>query len=149
HIIFSIGGLVPLSQAAPRELLSIPGIGLARAARISAAFHLGRRAVAATMTDADRIRDPVELYVRLRLRMSGLGQEVFVVVALDSRGTILEEVEVARGCLTSVEVHPREVFRPLIRLSAAGAVVAHNHPSGDARPSREDIALTYRLREAG
>lgn len=149
HIVYSVGGIIPLARAAPRELVNIPGIGLARAARISAAFHLGRRALEATLAEPERMKDPIELYERLRLRMSGLTQEVFVVVALGARGAILEEIEVARGCLTGVEVHPREVFRPLIRLAAAGAVVAHNHPSGDARPSREDIALTYRLREAG
>lgn len=149
HIVYSVGGIVPLAQAAPRELVNIPGIGLARAARISAAFHLGRRALEATLAEPERMKDPIELYDRLRLRMSGLTQEVFVVVALGTRGAILEEIEVARGSLTGVEVHPREVFRPLIRLAAAGAVVAHNHPSGDARPSCEDIALTYRLREAG
>ncbi|HWN71897.1 MAG TPA: DNA repair protein RadC [Haliangium sp.] len=149
HIIHSIGGIVPLAQAAPRELVNIPGIGLARAARIAAAFHIGRRALEATAADADHMDDPMDLCERLRLRMSGLTQEVFVVVPIGPRGVILEEIEVARGCLTGVEVHPREVFRPLIRIAAAGAVVAHNHPSGDARPSREDIALTYRLREAG
>jgi DNA repair protein RadC len=149
HIIYSVGGIIPLARAAPRELVNIPGIGLARAARISAAFHLGRRALEATLAEADHVEDPVELYERLRLRMSGLTQEVFVVVALGARGVILEEIEVARGSLTGVEVHPREVFRPLIRLAAAAAVVAHNHPSGDARPSCEDIALTYRLRDAG
>jgi DNA repair protein RadC len=149
HIVYSVGGIVPLAQAAPRELVNIPGIGLARAARISAAFHLGRRALEATLAEPERMKDPIELYDRLRLRMSGLTQEVFVVVALGARGAILEEIEVARGSLTGVEVHPREVFRPLIRLAAAGAVVAHNHPSGDARPSCEDIALTYRLHEAG
>lgn len=149
HIIYSLGGLVPLARAAPRELVHIPGIGLARAARIAAAFQLGRRALEATLAEAERVDDPIELYERLRLRLGGLTQEVFVVVALGSRGTILEEIEVARGCLTGVEVHPREVFRPLIRLSAAAAVVAHNHPSGDCRPSREDVDLTYRLRDAG
>lgn len=149
HIIYSMGGIVALSQAGPRELLGIPGIGLARAARISAAFQLGRRAMEASMAEADHVGDPVELYERLRLRMSGLTQEVFVVVALGTRGVILEELEVARGCLTGVDVHPREVFRPLIRLAAAAAVVAHNHPSGDCDPSPEDVAITYRLRDAG
>jgi DNA repair protein RadC len=149
HIIYSVGGLMPLARAVPRELVNIPGIGVARAARISAAFHLGRRAMEATLAEPYMVEDPIELYERLRLRLCGLPQEVFVVVALGARGAILEEIEVARGCLTGVDVHPREVFRPLIRLAAAAAVVAHNHPSGDARPSREDIALTYRLRDAG
>jgi len=74
---------------------------------------------------------------------------VFVVVALDVRNVVLDVIEVARGCLTGVEVHPREVFRPLIRQAAAAAVVAHNHPSGDPTPSDEDLTLTQRLREVG
>ncbi|MCA9679239.1 MAG: hypothetical protein KC464_29685, partial [Myxococcales bacterium] len=86
---------------------------------------------------------------RLRGRVAGLDQEIFVVVGLDARNVVLDEVEVARGSLTGVDVHPREVFRPLIRMAAAAAVVAHNHPSGDARPSAEDLELTRRLREVG
>jgi DNA repair protein RadC len=91
----------------------------------------------------------VDVFERLHPRIAGLVQEVFVVLALDVRNVVLEEIEVARGCLTGVEVHPREVFRPLIRCAAASAIVAHNHPSGDPRPSPEDVALTARLRNVG
>ena len=72
-----------------------------------------------------------------------------MVLALDVRGRILDEIEVARGSLASVEVHPREVFRPLIRRSAYACVVAHNHPSGDPTPSSDDVLLTTRLQEVG
>jgi len=74
---------------------------------------------------------------------------VFLILAIDIRNVVLEEIEVARGSLTAVEVHPREVFRPLIRCGAAGAIAVHNHPSGDPTPSPEDLALTRRLREVG
>ena len=59
------------------------------------------------------------------------------------------EACIARGSLTGVEVHPREVFRPLIRASAAAALLCHNHPSGDPSPSRQDLELTARLKEVG
>jgi DNA repair protein RadC len=78
-----------------------------------------------------------------------LQQEVFLVIGLDIRNGLLEVVEVARGSVAGVEVHPREVFRPLVRMAAAGGVVVHNHPSGEVTPSPEDIALTERLREVG
>lgn len=149
HILLTVGGIVQLARATPGELVDMPGIGVARAARIAAAFHLGRRAMEATLPPADFMHDPKSLYERLRLRLSGLSQEIFLVVALDSRNAVIDEIEVARGCLTGVEVHPREVFRPLIRRAAAAAVVAHNHPSGDLRPSDEDASLTYRLHAAG
>jgi len=116
-LLMETGGLTDLSRASPRELACVHGIGTARAARLVAAFELGKRAMA----------DPVE---RVVLRE-------------------VDEIEVARGSLTGVEVHPREVFRSLIRQAAAAAVVAHNHPSGDSQPSPDDIALTRRLRLAG
>jgi DNA repair protein RadC len=142
------GGLVQLSRAAPRELSSVPGVGIARATRLAAAFQLGRRAIAEPLPDL-RIRDPADVFRHLQARMRGLQQEVFVVIALDARNAITGQFEIGRGSLTGVEVHPREVFRPLIRQAAAGAVVAHNHPSGDPRPSDADLELTRRLRQAG
>jgi DNA repair protein RadC len=76
-------------------------------------------------------------------------QEVFMMIAIDARSAPVAEIEVSRGSLTGVEVHPREVFRPLICQAAAAAVAVHNHPSGDPRPSVEDILLTRRLRAVG
>ena len=75
--------------------------------------------------------------------------EVFVVVFLDARNHPIGFHEVSRGTLTESLVHPREVFRAAIAIGAARIAVAHNHPSGDPTPSREDIELTKRLRDAG
>jgi DNA repair protein RadC len=149
HLLAHAGGLLALSRAAVGEMTRIPGVGSARASRIAAAFQLGRRAVEASAPMAAQVRGPEDVYKRLRARLSGLSQEVFLVLALDTRNAIIDEIEVARGGLNAVEVHPREVFRPLIRQSAAAAVVAHNHPSGSADPSADDIDLTRRLRQVG
>lgn len=142
------GSLVALSRAGARELATLHGIGIARATRLAAAFQLGKRVIAEPLPDLI-IRGALDVYRYLQPRLRGLMQEVFIVIALDARNAILNHVEVARGSLTGVDVHPREVFRPLIRLAAAGAVVAHNHPSGDPNPSEHDVALTRRLRRAG
>jgi len=142
------GGLFDLARANPRELARVRGIGAARAARLVAAFQLGKRAMAEPASKVV-VREASDVHRHLRPRLQGMTQEVFVVLALDARNAVLDEIEVARGTLTGVEVHPREVFRPLIRQAAAAAVVAHNHPSGDAQPSPSDIALTRRLRLAG
>ena len=149
QLLSSSGGILTLARAAPHELIATPGVGPARAARLVAAFHLGRRVLEAEVPESSAMSSAEDIYVRLRGRMSGLVQELFVVVALDIRNVVIDVIEVARGCLTGVEVHPREVFRPLIRQAAAAAVVAHNHPSGDPTPSPEDILLTERLREVG
>lgn len=149
RIIGSMGGIAQLARATPRELATLHGIGAARAARIAASFEISRRAMEANLDFHSQVHSAADVYARLRNRMDNLMQEIFVVLALDARHTITDEIEIARGCLTHVEVHPREVFRPLIRQAAAAAVVAHNHPSGDCTPSPDDIALTGRLRQVG
>lgn len=142
------GGIAAISRASPRELAQVNGIGTAGAARIAAAFELGRRVVD-LVHHRQSLARPEDVYRVLAPRFAGLTQELFVAVGMDIRNGLLDVVEVARGTLASVEVHPREVFRPLIRMAAAGAVLVHNHPSGEPTPSREDVELTRRLRQVG
>ena len=76
-------------------------------------------------------------------------QEHLVVFDLDVRHRVIARRIVHIGTLTGVEVHPREVFKAAIVNSAAAIIIAHNHPSGDPSPSRQDIELTQRLRDTG
>jgi DNA repair protein RadC len=142
------GGLAALSRASPHELAQISGIGDARAARIAAAFELGRRAVE-RVHHRRHLASAADVHRCVAARLAGVHQEVFLVAGIDIRNGLLDIVEVARGSLAHVEVHPREVFRPLIRMAAAAGVLVHNHPSGDPTPSREDREITLRLREVG
>lgn len=142
------GGLVALSRASPRELALVTGVGEARATRIAAAFELGRRAIE-TEQHRDLLARPEDVFRIVGPRVAGLQQEVFISIGVDIRNGLLDVVEVARGSVHAVEVHPREVFRPLVRMAAAGGVLVHNHPSGDPTPSREDVELTRRLRAVG
>lgn len=148
ELVRSAGGVGPLSRASPRELAQITGIGAARAARVAAAFELGRRAVH-SIQHRETLGRAEDVFRIVAPRLSGLAQEVFIAIGVDIRNGLLDVVEVARGSVAGVEVHPREVFRPLIRMAAAGGVLVHNHPSGDPTPSHEDIELTRRLREVG
>ncbi len=143
-----LGGIAGISRASARELAQITGIGSAGAARIAAAFELGRRVVDLALHRQSLSR-PEDVYRVLAPRFAGQTQELFVAVGMDVRNGLLDTVEVARGSISSVEVHPREVFRPLIRMAAAGAVLVHNHPTGDPTPSPEDVELTRRLRKVG
>jgi DNA repair protein RadC len=140
------GSIATLSRATPRELAQI--VGTSRAERVAAAFELGRRAVLAAC-HRDTMAKPEDIHRVCLPRITGLAQEIFLVIGIDVRNGLLDLVEVARGTAIGVEVHPREVFRPLIRMSAAAGVLVHNHPSGDPTPSAEDIDLTRRLREIG
>lgn len=141
--------LAALSRTTPRELAQTPGLDAARAARVAAAFELGRRAVSAATARRTALGRPEDIFDIVAPRLAGLAQEVFIVIGLDIRNGLVDVIEVARGTAIGVEVHPREVFRPLIRMAAAGGVLVHNHPSGDPTPSAEDIELTHRMREIG
>jgi DNA repair protein RadC len=147
-LVKSVGGVAALSRASPHELAQITGVGTARAARLAAAFELGRRAVEVahyrrTLGSAE------DVYRCVATRLAGVSQEVFIAIGLDVRSRVLDIVEVARGSLAHVEAHPREVFRPLVRMAAAVGVLVHNHPSGDPTPSRQDRELTRQMREVG
>lgn len=85
----------------------------------------------------------------LRGITAGADRESFYALYLDVRGALIGFETVATGGLAGVEVHPREVFRGAILAGAFGVIVAHNHPSGDSTPSKDDLALTRRLKEAG
>jgi DNA repair protein RadC len=147
-LVQSIGGVAALSRASPHELAQITGVGAARAARVAAAFELGRRAVE-VVHHRQMLGRAEDVYRCVAPRLAGLSQEVFIAMGVDVRNGLLDIVEVARGSVAHVEVHPREVFRPLVRMAAAGGVLVHNHPSGDPTPSREDGALTLRMRDVG
>jgi DNA repair protein RadC len=147
-LVHSVGGILQLSRATEQELAQVSGVNATRASRIVAAFELGRRALDQTVK-REPVGRPEDIYRIVAPRVAGVAQEVFFVVGVDIRNGLIDCVEVARGSVIGVEVHPREVFRPLIRMAAAGGVLVHNHPSGDPTPSFDDIALTRRLREAG
>lgn len=148
NLVKTSGNVAALSRASPRELSLVTGVGAARAARIAAAFELGRRAIESEQRRM-LLAQPDDVFGIVSPRVAGLSQEVFFVLGVDIRNGLLDVVEVARGSVHGVEVHPREVFRPLVRMAAAGGVLAHNHPTGDPTPSPEDIALTRRLRAVG
>ena len=100
------------------------------------------------------VRDPEAAYRLLRPLMdaatSGDSQETFFVLLLDTKNKLIgAPIECLRGLLNQCPVHPREVFREAVRQSAASVILAHNHPSGDPTPSKEDIDITRRLIEAG
>ena len=100
------------------------------------------------------VRDPEAAYRLLRPLMdaatSGDSQETFFTLLLDTKNKVIgSPVECCRGLLDQCPVHPREVFREAVRQSAASVILAHNHPSGDPTPTKEDIDTTRRLIEAG
>lgn len=131
------------------ELMSIHGMGQAKATTLCAAFELARRIQSEPFSERTTVSTPAVLAQLLIPRMRHLRTESFRVVLLNSANQVIREVCVSDGSLNAVLIHPREVFRLAIAESAASIIVAHNHPSGNTEPSPEDIAITKQLVEAG
>lgn len=143
------GSLTALADASVEELQETPGIGEAKAARLSAACEIARRLVPQTLGDRPTIRSASDVAALLINEMRGLDREEFRGVLLDTKHRLLEVVTISIGHLNGTLVHPREVFKSAIRRSSEAIIVVHNHPSGDPTPSAEDIAVTRRLTAAG
>ena len=99
--------------------------------------------------DEVEFSSPSAVYNLLKEDLIYLKQEKFLVCCLDTKNRVIDVVDVFTGSLNKAIVHPREVFNAAIRRHAASIICVHNHPSGDTTPSRQDIALTERLVEAG
>jgi DNA repair protein RadC len=139
--------LAELAWAPPDAIAAFPGLGLARAAAVAAAFELGRRGAWAPPRRGDRCLDPGRVHELMR-HAAHAEREGFHVVLLDVRGRLLRAVQVAEGSLAQCPVSPRDALRPAVREGAHGMVFVHNHPSGDPSPSPDDVDLTERLRAA-
>lgn len=144
------GSLQGLACAPQKELASWPGMGPVKAQMLLCALELARRMAREREPKKKKINTPQDALEVLQPLTRTLEQEVFWVLLVDTRNQLQRPpVEVHRGTLNASLVHSREVFKEAIRSSCAGVLLAHNHPSGDPSPSREDVQLTRQLVEAG
>ena len=141
------GDLHLLFQASVVELVSISGVGEATAARIKSALALSRRF---SMTSMDRasINSPGDA-AALCSDMSTFDVEHLRVIMLNTKSMVLGIADVYKGSVNSSQIRVGEVFRPALQRNAPSIVIVHNHPSGDATPSPDDVAVTRALIQAG
>lgn len=142
-------GILGLRDMTAQELMEIRGIGKGKAARILASLELGKRVSSILPRDMVSIDSPESIAVLFMEELRHLKQETFRILLLNAKGEVISTEIISTGELTSTLVHPREVFRPAVKKSAAAVVLVHNHPSGDPQPSHEDIETTSRLQECG
>ncbi|HBG15861.1 MAG TPA: hypothetical protein DDW93_03700 [Firmicutes bacterium] len=138
-----------LSTASIGELSTVKGMGKSKAIQLLAAFELGKRLQTSEFTQDDSFSSPQEVARFLMPRLRFLDQENFITIHLNTKNRFITSETITIGTLDASLVHPREVFKAAIRQSSASLILAHNHPSGDPRPSKEDLNLTRRLKEAG
>lgn len=142
------GGPAGMMKSGVRELSRVKGIGLVKALRIHASLEMGRRALT-DRTGLTHLCTPDAVWRFLLPEMAGLEQEEFRVLVLNNKNRLLKKCMVSVGTISEALVHPREVFRDAIREGGSSIIVCHNHPSGVASPSSEDIRTTERIRDAG
>jgi DNA repair protein RadC len=142
-------GLERLGSLLGAELAMVPGVGPRRAAAITAAFELTRRATARWPLPGWRVRTPADVAERLVPEMRHLDREELLVCLLNTRNVVLARSTVYVGNLAGSPVRIGEVYREAVRRQAAAVIVAHNHPSGDPSPSGDDLRITADLADAG
>lgn len=143
------GSLRQLSSAGINELCQQPGIGPAKAAEVQALFQIARRFADQRLHPGQAYRCANDAFLHFHERLCDYRKEVFLALLLDSKNRLIREVQISEGSLNASIVHPREVFAPVLRESAAAILFIHNHPSGDPSPSREDLDITKRLQQVG
>ncbi|NIA31670.1 MAG: DNA repair protein RadC [Actinobacteria bacterium] len=148
HILNKYNGLRGLDGQSIEELLSIKGIGLAKAAQIKAALEIAKRLAAQKWRVQDRLQSSEDVYRIIHLRMRDLGREEFRVLFLTARHEILAEKKLFEGSLMESVVSPREIILTAVQQSAASVVLLHNHPSGDPSPSPQDKNVTTKIVKA-
>ena len=147
-VLDACGGFAGLLNAEPERLQSLKGLGPAKRAELLAVMEVARRALAQQMAAAPVFDSPQRVKDYLGLQLAGRSQEVFAVLFLDAQHRLLRLEELFQGTLTQTSVYPREVLKRALALNAGAVVLAHNHPSGLAEPSRADEYLTQTLKTA-
>ena len=148
ELLQGFGSLSRLFGADAQALARVRGMGRAKYAQLQAALELTRRALAEDLRLATDLSSPQAVRDYLRLSIAHLPYEVFMCLFLDARNRLLASEELFRGTLTHTSVYPREVARHALMHNAAAVIVAHNHPSGTATPSRSDLDMTRSLARA-
>jgi DNA repair protein RadC len=149
QLLSRFGGFKGIDDAGASELSSVKGIGPAKIAQMKACLEIGRRLGNHRWQAGQALRSSEDVFRHFRDNLEKEKREMFYVVLLNNKNKKIRDVKISEGSLTASLVHPREVYNPVIRESAAAVIFVHNHPSGDPAPSQEDIEITRRLKEVG
>ncbi|QQR52251.1 DNA repair protein RadC [bacterium] len=148
RVIREYGGQAMAHETNPQNLSELLAIPYTKACQLVACMELGRRQFATARGLPIYIRNAKNAYDHLS-SIAQSPKEQLRGLYLNSRYEVIHQEIISIGSLTASIVHPREVFAPAIAYGAVGVIVAHNHPSGDATPTAEDIEITHQLRAAG
>ncbi|TKB98785.1 RadC family protein [Pedobacter cryophilus] len=138
-----------LAKLSIQELSKFKGIGEAKAISIIAALELGRRRKEVEITNLDKITSSKDIFNYLSPYFSDLVYEEFWIILLNRANKIINKVLISKGGQAGTIADPKIIFKVALENNAANIVLAHNHPSGNLKPSHADTELTKKLRSAG
>jgi DNA repair protein RadC len=136
-----------LAQFTIQDYLKIKGIGRVKAIALVAAFEIGRRKIDSAVLQKPVISNSKEAYNQLAGQLSDLKHEQFWVLYLNRAGKLLSKVKISEGGTAGTVVDPKLIFSQAINLLASTLILAHNHPSGNNRPSDADLTITKKIKE--
>jgi DNA repair protein RadC len=151
ELLEKFGELGEIASAGIPELCEVEGMTEAKALQVKSSLELGKRFVAEMMRPPHgrAFSSSEEIFGYFHPFMCDLKKEIFKIILLDSQNVMMRDVTISEGALDKSIVHPREVFKPAIRESAASIILMHNHPSGDPAPSKNDKSITEKLASTG
>lgn len=141
--------LVDLARLEVPDLTKFKGIGEAKAISIVAALELGRRRKGTDKTIKSKITSSNDAYQALLPKLQDLNTEEFWVLMLNRQNEIIELKQISSGGVAGTVVDPKVIFKSALQFLASGIILSHNHPSGNLKPSKADIAITNKLKSAG
>ncbi|CBG90875.1 RadC family protein [Citrobacter rodentium] len=145
EILEHFGSLYSLLTADYSQFVSVTGIGVAKYAQLKGIAELARRFYEAKIKEANPLLSPELTQNFLQSQFAGEEREIFMVIFLDTQHKVIKHSRLFSGTLSHVEVHPREIIREAIKINASALILAHNHPSGCAEPSKADKLITERV----
>ncbi|MCD8027886.1 MAG: DNA repair protein RadC [Erysipelotrichaceae bacterium] len=148
RLLNEIGGFQQLRQVTYAKLISLKGINKAKAISILSILEIAKRLKDVTQVDSI-LQTPEDIYQYIKNELMFMPQKNFLVLCLDCRNHVIKKKTIFVGSVNTSLVTPREVFKEAIEFNSSKIVLVHNHPSGDAHPSHEDLSLTKKFLELG
>ncbi len=142
-------GFTGLRRLNLEELTSVRGIGTVKAIQVKCMLELARRMAREEAGVGIYFKTPASIAEYYMEDLRHLEQEVLLLLMLNQKGRLLKEKYLFRGTVNSSVISPREIYLEALSARAVQIILLHNHPSGDAKPSREDLQATKRVFEAG
>lgn len=145
EMLIQFGSLYGLLSADEKVLAKINGMGIAKCAQLKGIAELARRYHSERVVADSSLLSPEVTREFLQNHLADEKREIFMVIFLDNQNRVLKHNRLFAGTLSHVEVHPREIVREAIKVNAAAVILAHNHPSGSAEPSKSDRLITEKV----